>query len=310
MSNTSRAAVETDNVVVGVDGSAASVNAVRYAVREAARTGSGLRVLHVLPEYAPNTYPIPAEEVLATGREVLRSVLAEVGEIDPGVEVKRVLRRAARVPGLVSYARGARLLVVGADRRTTVARLLTGNTSTGVAASSAAPVVAVPETWVPDDRKGVVLVGVKNPAHATEVLGEAFALAGQRGDRLLVVHAWKLASGYDDIVVDRVAHEAWDDRARSELRNLVADWTPAYPEVEVELRVVHDQAAHALVEASGEADEVVLVRRAHGIPAATHLGSTARAVLRESACPVRVVPPGHGVAVPELVLEDAGAIRK
>jgi nucleotide-binding universal stress UspA family protein len=59
----------------------------------------------------------------------------------------------------------------------------------------------------------------------------------------------------------------------------------------VETKVVHDYAPTALEQASRGADLLVLVRRAHGVPAATHLGGTARGVLRTAACPVRVVPP-------------------
>ena len=59
--------------------------------------------------------------------------------------------------------------------------------------------------------------------------------------------------------------------------------------------MVHDHAGHALVEASRDADMVVIVRRAHGVPASVHLGGTARAVLRSAHCPVRVVAPNDEV---------------
>jgi nucleotide-binding universal stress UspA family protein len=61
--------------------------------------------------------------------------------------------------------------------------------------------------------------------------------------------------------------------------------------VKVEVRVEHDHPAHALVEASREADVVVITRRTRGVPAATHLGGTARVVLRSAHSPVRIVAP-------------------
>jgi nucleotide-binding universal stress UspA family protein len=63
-------------------------------------------------------------------------------------------------------------------------------------------------------------------------------------------------------------------------------------------RVLRGDPATALVAAAEEAALVVIGRRRHGVPAALHLGGTARAVLRSASCPVRVVPPdlaGSGV---------------
>ncbi|HTW13894.1 MAG TPA: universal stress protein [Nocardioides sp.] len=298
MTDIDRSAAGTDDVVVGVDGSAASVTALRYAAAAAARFGGRLRVLHVLPEYVEFGYPIAVAEVTGPGDAVLRTVLEEAGPIDESITVTTAMRRGPIGAALVSYARAARLLVVGADRRNVAARILTGNVSTNVAASSAAPVVVVPESWRGTDRHGVVLAGVKGRAHADAVIAAAFDVAQEQEARLVILHAWKLPSGYDDVIVGRVADEAWDERARSELGALVAAGSATRPGIEVTLHVVHDQAAHALVEASSKADEVILVRRAHGIPAATHLGATARAVLRESVAPVRIVPPGAGSALP------------
>ena len=281
------------DVVVGVDGSGASVSALRYAVAEAQQLGGGLRIIHVMPDYVGTYYPVPVADLEATGRDVVRAATTEVGPFDETLPVHTRLRYGTRVPTLVADARTAALLVVGSDRRALLDRLLTGNTSTGVAASSVAPVAVVPEGWAPEQRRGVVAVGVKEPTHAHATLLEGFELARQRGSRLLVLHAWKLPSGYDDIIAGRVAGDEWDARARAHLGGMVDRHRSSYPGVEVELRGVHDQAAHALVAASRAVDELVLVRRAHGLPAAVHLGATARTVLRESACPVRVVAPGR-----------------
>ena len=112
----------------------------------------------------------------------------------------------------------------------------------------------------------------------------------------MLLHAWKLASGYDDIVADRVAVHEWNERATDELERILAPWRASYPAVVVETTVEHDDAAHALERASHHADLLILVRRAHGVPASLHLGGTARAVLRTASCPVRVVPAEAHVA--------------
>lgn len=301
------------DVVVGVDGTPASVNAVRYALREAAATGGRVRLVHVMPEYEAFGSPflLPDAQLRITARAIVQDVLDQAGTRPEGLEVDLVLRRGPRVPTLCAVAASAQLLVIGADRRSIASRLVNGNTTAALAASSSVPVVAVPETWRSEERGSApVLVGVKNPTHAVALLGAAFATAQRRGGRLLVLHAWKLDAGYDDVVAGRVDAAEWEERALAEMRPLVAPFASAHPEVHVELRVVHDQAAHALVEASRASNEIVLVRRAHGVPAALHLGATARTVLRAGHCPVRVVPPGLVTPEPDLVLEDAGGIRK
>ena len=131
------------------------------------------------------------------------------------------------------------------------------------------------------------------------------------GSRLVVLHAWRFPSAYDAVIVSDPATLAeWGERARSTLEDLVAPWRHSYPDVVVELRCLHDQPAQALVQASIDADELVVARKAHGFPAATHLGSTARTVLLYAHCPVRVVPAAHVPVLTDLDLEAAGSALK
>ncbi|MFC7363301.1 universal stress protein [Nocardioides astragali] len=310
MTNTRSATRSTHAVVVGVDGTAASVNAVRYARGEAARCGVGVEIVHVVPTYIPMTpgYALPPEDLMEAGRSVLRSVMDQLEPFD-AVPVKAFVRKGGIVATLTAQ-RHAQAVVVGSDRRSVVARLLTGNVSTLVAASAPVPTVSVPETWRPDEPKGVVLVGVKHRQQSDELLAEAFSVAHQRGSRLVVLHAWKMPAGYEDLIANPRAYEDWDSRVGREIEEMLSAWRTQCPDVDVELRTAHDQPAHSLVEASAEADEVVLVRRAHGAPPSVHLGATARSVLMHSHCPVRIVPPGHVRLTPDLTLEAAGTLLK
>jgi nucleotide-binding universal stress UspA family protein len=240
------------DVVVGVDGSAASVNALRYARREARRLGTGVDVVHV----------------------------AQGGVVET----------------LVAEGDAGSVLVVGSGRRQPPLRLLTGNVTTSVAARCAVPVVSVPETWRQGRSTGVVLVGVKHPHHSEPLMAAAYAVALQRGSRLLVLHA-------------SVRHQWEAGHARHELDDLLAPWRERWPEVAVEVRSVHEQAAAALVTAAAEADELVIARRCLGLPAAAHLGSTARTLLLHAPCPVRVVPGTLVPVLPGRGRELAGAAR-
>lgn len=301
---------ELHRIVIGVDGSRGSWAAIREGMREARRLHLPVRLVHVVPDHLPMSpvVPVTSTVLTETGREILSLAADEAQDIAPDLETDVELRHGARAVELAASAVGARALYVGTDERAGVDRLLRGNTSTGVAARAGCPVVVVPADHDPTPR-GAVVVGVKSPTHSSELLAEAFAAAEARGDRLVVLHAWKLPSGYDDIIVSRVAVEEWAERSTAEMEALLTEWRAGYPGVEVEIRVAHGDAAQELVSASASADLLVMVRRAHGVPAAMHLGGVARAVLRSAHCPVEVVPPGGVTAVPGLVVEQAGAFR-
>lgn len=284
-----------DLVVLGVDGSAANLGALRYAVAEARLLGGRLKLVHVVPDYLSISpmVPLTAAEFTETGTEILRSAEAVARELAPDLEVEGWLHHGNRPAELVRGAEGAHVLVVGRDGRPLPQRLLRGDTAAAVAARAELPVVEVPAEWQPRpaDAERVVVVGVKAAPHTDDLLTDAFETARERDATLVVLHAWKLPTAYDDIVETRVAVDQWAREATLQMEELLREHRTEHPDVKVEVRVVHDHPSHALVEASHEADLVVLVRRAHGVPPAAHLGSTARAVLRSAQSPVRVVAP-------------------
>ena len=83
----------TAPVLVGVDGSPGSDGAVRYAVGEADRTGAGLRLAHVSPDYTPTTpmLPLIRDDFERVGRRLLVEATALVTETAPDCPVTTVL---------------------------------------------------------------------------------------------------------------------------------------------------------------------------------------------------------------------------
>ena len=109
-------------IVVGVDGSDGSRAALEYAMDEAARRGSGVRVVWAIPEtgYWAAAYGMtPAligelgKDLEKVGRDMVDDVIADRGEALAGVpvDVWAVPGPAAAV--LVGQAAEADLLVVG-----------------------------------------------------------------------------------------------------------------------------------------------------------------------------------------------------
>jgi len=302
----------TPFVVVGTDGSAASVAAIRYAVAEAQRLGTGVRLVHVSPDYAPTTpmLPLIRDDFEQVGRRILREGAEVARAAAPACEVTTARRTGPTVATLLDLAEGSHLLVLGREPHSRLGAVFTGSTSVGVAGRSRCPMVSVPQEWEPGHDRGRVVVGLRTPAHATELLARAFALAESRAARLVVLRAWQLPGPYDEVVEARSHPGERVQEIEDELDPLLEQHRLVHPSVEVELSVVHEQPARALLRAAAAADLLVLVRRAHGLPFTAHLGGTARTLLREATCPVEVVPPQEVLSEMEgLVLERAGTAQ-
>jgi nucleotide-binding universal stress UspA family protein len=127
----------------------------------------------------------------------------------------------------------------------------------------------------------------------------------------VALHAWKFPGYYDDIIEARTHADDHARETEAAIDPLLESYRSRYPDVEVELSVVHAQPARALLRAAEGADLLVLGRRDHDLPLGSHLGGTARTLLHEAGCPVEVVPPEDlPDRLEDLVLEEAGAVRK
>jgi nucleotide-binding universal stress UspA family protein len=132
-------------VVVGVNGSACSMEAVAFAFAEAESTGSALRaVLAVelgLDAYVPD--PALLEQVRDRGRRELSESLAGWGDRHTDVHVEQVVELGAPVTRLREAGRDARLVVVGSHGRGFLGRHLFGSVSSALLRDAPCPVAVV-----------------------------------------------------------------------------------------------------------------------------------------------------------------------
>ena len=141
-----------DGIVVGIDGSAESKQALRWAAAEARLRGTTLRVVHAwaFPYFASGLgiEPVLDAEVIETGRrlagELVDGELAELGDGASGIQVERAVVEGAPAPVLIEAAEGADLLVVGARGRGGFSGLLLGSVSQQCAHHASCPLVIVP----------------------------------------------------------------------------------------------------------------------------------------------------------------------
>lgn len=133
-------------IVVGVDGSDASRDAVGWALGHAALTGFSLRVVASWrwPNYLTRIPPgiDPAADTAQTLDETVDAALAAV---DSGkqVEISRRVVEGPAGPALLTQAEDAQLLVVGAKGRAAFPGMLLGSVAEYCVRNGNCPVVVV-----------------------------------------------------------------------------------------------------------------------------------------------------------------------
>jgi nucleotide-binding universal stress UspA family protein len=138
-------------IVVGVDGSDASKDALRWAVDEAKLRGDSVVAVNAwqVPVLPFDVGPPPAPsfdmvtlipELEQAAQRIVESVVEEVAG-DAGVEVQPVAAEGPAATVLIDAARDAELLVVGSRGRGGFLGLLLGSVSLQVAQHAPCPVV-------------------------------------------------------------------------------------------------------------------------------------------------------------------------
>jgi nucleotide-binding universal stress UspA family protein len=246
-------------VVVGVDGSPSSLDAVEAAARAAERRGTQLHVAHALAWTAAPVRPgVPPWDPDGAG---LRD------SVDGGVsEAERRARKAApHVTVTCGVLLGEPADVLESESRTASLAVVDGRRPNGLTgrltAHGRCPLLVVRGRT---ERRGpVVLADTTSPAAAEF----AFAEASERGADLLVLHTRPGA-------------------ARRPLTGL----RKKYPGVTVLDRRTPRRGGRALVEASAGAQLVVIAAHHKALEALP--GSAARTLMGRAHCPVAVVPGG------------------
>jgi nucleotide-binding universal stress UspA family protein len=134
-------------IVVGIDGSEASRDALRWAHEEARLRGASLRLVHVwvYPYLGPRTgVHEPRELMEGDAAALLADELQRFrAEVPDGVTVETRLLEGSPADGLVAESRDADLVVVGTRGRGGFSTLLLGSVSSAVAHHAHCPVVLV-----------------------------------------------------------------------------------------------------------------------------------------------------------------------
>ena len=283
-------------VVVGVNGSSTSDDAVDWASDFASLTGRRLLAVHGTGFVGgPN-----AEDLLEAERVAL-----EAGRLIAGAAVERAHRRhpdlvVAGVSDvgdppsvLIEHGQGAALLVVGPRREEAFKRLF-GSVSISVTRHATCPVVVVRarDLQVPAAMSEHIVLGVDGTATSQEAARFAFEYASLTGLPLVILFgSWERLSRGSSVMALLASGEERGLTEEEELTiaETVAGLPEEYPEV-----VVHEvhrstDPAEALITASETAQLVVVGARKMGAARAMVLRSVSTALVEHAHCPVAVV---------------------
>ena len=283
-------------VVVGVDGSAASDAAVRWAAGERVMRDVPITLVNAItPAVAPTRdrrlqlridrwQKYQALRVIDDARRIL---LAGVGDADtPDIDTKLFLFGA--VPALVDASKDAQMVVVGRRGTGTFGRHLLGSVSSGLVHHAHCPVAVIPEAQEAQptgDADAPVLLGVDGSAASELATSLAFDEASRRGVALVALHAWSDVGVFPILGMDRTVN---GQQGQEALAERLAGWQEHYPDVRVQRRLFCDQPARWLIKESDRAQLVVVGSHGRGGFAGMLLGSVSSAVAQSARVPVIV----------------------
>jgi nucleotide-binding universal stress UspA family protein len=279
-------------IVVGVDGSAGSANALQWAVREAELRGATVVAVlawgyldqkHGGDEVAfdPAYGQGEAEAALAAALEATLSP-AQVSAVEH-IVVTDLAHRA-----VLDAATGADLVVVGARGLGGFAGLLLGSVSQKVLTEATCPVAVVRDGGVPD---GPVAVGVDGSQPSASALSWALDEARAREVDLRAVHAWTPpfvggypfgAAAFDPAIIEAGARQLLEASVAERDTTGVA----------VHPILACTSGASALIDEGAGASLVVVGSRGRSGIARLLLGSVSHQVVQHAPGPVVVVPAG------------------
>ena len=291
-------------IVVGIDGSDSSLDALAWAAVEAAGQGRDLTLAYaVLPPDSAWIDPsmmrsldlhrddAGIEAVLSGAREV---VARHAGE----VTVHECVRLGDPRDVLLELGQEADQLIIGSRGRGPVRSLLLGSVGVTLSRHAVCPVVIHRSGNRGRVHSGVV-AGVDGSVRSRRVIEFAFQQASSRDLPLTVLHCvWDaqaaavgpalLAGGAAAAFVTDT--EQAMESARLLVAETIAGFCEDYPEVPVRTELARGMAADALVRLGERADLLVVGSHHGGLAASILLGSVATEVVEHAHCPVAVVP--------------------
>ncbi len=292
-------AVPAGSIVVGIDGSTWSDEALSWGIAQASLEGRSLALVHAAsPMLAPGSllyagtgvdYGRLIDDLRAAGRSMLVAAETRAHEFDPRLEVHQVLSVTEARSTLLDLSEHAAMIVVGSRGRGPMKSLLLGSVSVTVSKQASCPVIVV-RPHDPEHPRHGILVGVDGSKTSTAAIEFAYRLASFRARPLIVLHGYWTPESMAVPTLGAPEVDISDERAL--IAESLAGMAEKFPDVEVQVRLVRGDGTRELINASAEVAVLVVGHhRGSSLDNLIH-DSVAASVVEHARCAVAVVPAG------------------
>ncbi|MCK9515767.1 MAG: universal stress protein [Ottowia sp.] len=286
-------------IVVAVDGSPASQTAVRWAAAAAAQRRKTLHIaafwdlLPMVPAAHDEAVRIALRGEASDNAEAARKLAAEIAPEQP---IEHAAHEGRPAEGLIAMSRDAAIIVMGARGLGLLGGALMGSVSAAVLGHATCPVVIVREDMpldaiAPD---APVVVGIDGSDNSRQAAEAAFLEADARGVAVHAVASWLDRNIYaSPAALHALSKHAEKLQAEQQamLQKFLRGLSRRYPDIALQQIVSQGAPADALADAAQTAQLLVVGSHGRGGFMSTVLGSTSRALLHKSPCPLMVVRP-------------------
>ena len=285
-------------IVVGIDGSQQSGNALEWAVARARLGGQQLELVNAY-DLAPafDFYGYhgaaagpPVDWFIEFSEQVLDAAAARVRELAPGLTCILTSKMGHPAHLLAAASEAADCVVVGRRGLGSAASVLLGSVSNRLTIQAKCPVVVVGEGEIPT--AGPIVVGVDGSDFGTNALRYATAEAAVRKTSVRAVAAYDFlhpAFTADPELIQRMRADFEAEAAGTITRALDESKGADPASVNVEHVAVEGRAAEAILGHADDAQLIVVGTHGKGLIRRALLGSVSRQVLNDADRPVAVV---------------------
>lgn len=291
-------------VVVAVDGSEASQNAVRWAANTANKRGVPLRLAasYTMPQFLYAEGMVPPQELFdelqSETMDVIEAARVVAHEIAPDIKIGYVIAEGSPIDMLLDMSSDVTMIVMGSRGLGGLSGMVMGSVSAAVVSHADCPVVVVRnDNHVTETNKyGPVVVGVDGSDVSQRATEFAFEEAQARGAKLVAIHTWMDMQVQASLAGLAAAQQEWEIIEKEQttlLKDRLQPLLERFPDVEVEMVITRDRPVRALEDCAHNAQLLVVGSHGRGGFRGMLLGSTSRALLQSAPCPMVVVRPNE-----------------
>lgn len=296
-------------VIVGVDGSERSIDALALADLLGPALGSDVVIAYVHPFKQLSSLFAPGEYERLV-REVAEATFDQIREHLPSVPERRLqlVTETSPAAGLHAMAEreGAALTVIGSSNRSKIGRILVGGTGERLLSGAATPVAVAPAGYAATaSTLKVVGCGFDGSGESRRALAWTGTFARAASARLRVLSVYERTLPASLAVGGGLATASINDVLRRRFeKEVTSAVSELCPDSDVRHTLLDGDAQHLLACESSDLDLLVVGSRGYGPLRAVLLGSVSTALVRSARSPLVVVPraangePPHGTTSP------------